>query len=246
MATSSLARLRLGEGEAGGWPFSGRLDGFTYHLARPVPPEDVRTAILAVRLDHVLRRSLGQRGAAFVETLPGEGAVVIKEYLRGGLVRHVVRRLHLRRGATRPVWELRMLARARSGGVRVPEPLFALERGRVAYRGWLVTRLLEGARPLRALCGGPDADLALLARLVAGEVGRLVECGILHVDLHPGNVMVGPGGEPFLLDLDRAELIRSDHRTARGRCARRWRRAVEKHRLPPVLARAFEEALGRE
>lgn len=224
---------------------TGRLGAFRYLLAAHLPPGDIRSAIEAIEAGAASGERLGPRRSAFVHELPTAGRVVIKEYLRGGMVRHLVRRLHLRRPVpTRPARELEMLRRAQTAGANVPEPLLGLEVGAVAYRAWLVTRLVPGGRLASEVCLGLDPDgLRLLGAAVARQVRLLLAGRILHRDLHPGNVLLDEDQAPVLLDFDRAVLIGAGGRWAIGRYVWRWRRSVERHGLPLLLAEAFEAEL---
>ncbi|HXZ86223.1 MAG TPA: phosphotransferase, partial [Myxococcota bacterium] len=85
--------------------------------------------------------------------------------------------------------EARALARARARGVPVPE---LLARG----ANWTATRWQEGARP------AARGDLPLLLRAIGDAHAR----GMLHGDLHLGNLLVR-GGEVLFLDLQRARFL---------------------------------------
>jgi len=78
---------------------------------------------------------------------------------------------------------------------------------------------------------------------VSSQVSALIEHGILHVDLHPGNVLVNPEGRLFLIDFDKARLYKNS-RGLKDKYLRRWRRAVDKHDLPPFLYYKLEEGIG--
>lgn len=193
---------------------------------------------------HALRPTLGYRQGVALVDLPDLGPVVVKEYIRGGFPRLFVRRTHLRRGPTRPVKELSFLRLAHDAGVRTPEPLGAIERGRVLYRGWLVTHLVAGARTLAEAVDLPEEHLGPLVDDVARQIELLVLRKILHVDLHPGNVLVTRDETPYVLDFDRATIRFEPAARLRERYAVRWIRAVRKRALPCILATRLAERLG--
>ncbi len=213
-----------------------RIDGYRLRAHEGVAIEDLR-AVSRELLETTPegRVLLGQRQSAFVAELPKAGPVVVKEYLRGGLVRHLVTRTHLWRPRTRPDHEFRMLVRAAAAGARVPQPIATAARGRLLYRGWLVTRLVPGARSLLDVCGGSAAAVEDLLRDVGRQISCLIGCGILHSDLHPGNVIVNADGEACLLDFDRAVVFPGPPRLMRRVYRARWRAAVKRHRLPHAL-----------
>ena len=184
-----------------------------------------------------------------ITPIGGLGRVVIKHYFRGGALRRINRRTYLKIGKTRGEAEFDMLNRVRRIGVNAPMPVAFGSRptARVFYHAWLATLEIAGAKTLADLSrSDPDRAMAALP-LVAAQVGRLIEHRILHVDLHPGNILVDAHGGVTLVDFDKARAdaqanIRAGAWTGmqgrRGLAAyysRRWRRAVAKHGLPLFL-----------
>jgi 3-deoxy-D-manno-octulosonic acid kinase len=228
----------LGFGPAG----SVRRDGFVFHFGRPYTHEDLRHIVEELQLD---ARALPDRArGTIIQDLPSVGTVAIKEYLRRGLVRRAILRTHLRRGPTRPRREFAILRLARAAGIRAPEPVAYIERGRLFYRGWIVTRWIKGGRTLAEL---RRADALTLARIM-NEVGRqivlLIKNRIHHVDLHPGNVLVNADDTPYLVDFDKAALHTGSLERLRACYIARWRRAVLKHGLPHVMAERLSHVLA--
>ncbi|RIL04638.1 MAG: hypothetical protein DCC75_12435, partial [Proteobacteria bacterium] len=133
------------------------------------------------------------------------------------------------------------LVEAASIGVRVPEPVAWVDRGAVIYRAWLVTKEIKGHRSLAelALSASNSASLSEISKVLE-ELGRQVELLIqnrlLHVDLHPGNVVVDQHGQVYILDFDKARKFTGGIRELRDQYLRRWRRAVIKHNLPDSLS----------
>ena len=70
---------------------------------------------------------------------------------------------------------------------------------------------------------------------LAEQVLTLVSHKIFHVDLHPGNVLVDNSGRVFIVDFDKAREFEGSSEQLRELYLRRWRRAVIKHKLSPVL-----------
>lgn len=161
-----------------------------------------------------LRSLAGGRAAHPVVALPGGGEAVLRRYLRGGLMRHLNRDRYFL--GHRAFEELQITARARAAGVRVAEPLAALERRAApgpGYQAMLATRLLDGVEGLDGVMarGGAEREVAL--RVAGEEISRMHRAGIAHPDLNLRNLLVrmgdagGRGAEVHLIDFDRARLL---------------------------------------
>jgi len=178
---------------------------------------------------------LGGRTAVDHLSIDGIGAVVVKQYFRGGLVRHVVKNRYLKCGKTRGLKEYELLQTVRNIGINAPEPLIWAYRGRLVYSGWLVTRHIHPSQSLTQL-SLQNKDLAGQAmQSIVDQILRLIQNKILHVDLHPGNVIVDSQGRVFLLDFDKGQTHHGDKHQLQERYFARWKRAVIKHQLPVML-----------
>jgi 3-deoxy-D-manno-octulosonic acid kinase len=185
----------------------------------------------------------GRTGPTMAE-IPGAGAVVIKHYRRGGLIRHVNKDRYLRLGKTRPQREYEMLETVRRLGGSSPAPLLWAVRGRPFYRGFLVTRRIEGHRSLSDL--GPDeAEYCRTAvGKAADQIRLLMKNRIHHVDLHPGNVLLDGEGRVYVIDFDKARMVSWDRGKLRDAYVGRWKRAVEKYALPDFMTDQLIACLG--
>jgi len=92
------------------------------------------------------------------------------------------------RGPRRAQREARVLAEALRRGIPVPEPL-------AAGPGWVATRYLQGRDAERV-------DLAAILPVVTNMHAQ----GMLHGDLHRGNIWITDGA-PVLLDVQRARFL---------------------------------------
>lgn len=179
------------------------------------PPEAIQMAI--VLRGEPYRKSqkqdLSGRGRTVRLLLNGIGRVVIKHYRRGGVLGRLVSHRYLRLGATRCENEFRMLVRVRAMGVSAPEPILFAYKGSLFYKAWLVTKEVERSQSLFHLAqngtlqGGLDA--VAITEKVADLVTRLIVNGVKHVDLHPGNVLIDEHGEVFLIDFDKAQILKA-------------------------------------
>lgn len=220
--------------------------GLVWHVPPGLAVEEMRDiARAAMRPSHPASAVLGGRDSVFVHPLTSVGPVVVKEYRRGGQVSHFVRLHHLRRGVSRGEREFRNLRAVRAMGIHAPEPVGFAWRGLVLYRSWLVTRLVENQGSLATLGLAGHGRLEHLVAATARQVAPLMARGVLHADLHPGNVIVGVDDVPWLLDFDRAFRFDGSPQELCRRYVGRWNRAVRKHGLPAELGDVFQAELAR-
>ncbi|MDE0033372.1 MAG: hypothetical protein OXU75_09595 [Deltaproteobacteria bacterium] len=179
-------------------------------------------------------RYFGRAELHAVELADG-GRALVRSCRHGGLLRHVTRDWFVSR-PLRPFVELAVTVLARERGVPAPEVLAALVARGIGpwYRGWLVTREIEGARNLwAALLEGVDGDgKRALLRQVGHSLRLMHTSGIDHADLNLRNILVldgAPGPEIFIIDFDKARLFKGTVPAARARRnLQRLRRSVDK------------------
>ena len=168
------------------------------------------------------------RGSAWFIDAPF-GAVVLRRYLRGGLIARISRDRYLFTGwaRSRPVAEFRVLERLAAAGLPVPAPLAAgLRRRGLLYTGGLITRRIPGARPLADLLPDRAQDTGLWRRVGAG-VRRFHDAGLIHADLNARNILVDAEGSVYLIDFDRARIRRGAERRFRRNLVRLHRSLVK-------------------
>jgi tRNA A-37 threonylcarbamoyl transferase component Bud32 len=226
------------------------IDGYRCRVVVDLARDEVRGLVDALDAGARAHRVaagqglLGGRAVISRHTIPSFGDVLIKEYRRGGMLRFVRRRYYFRARITRPERELNSLLAVRAAGLCAPEPVACFSRGTLFYRGWLVTRFIEG-RSLVAVAASDPAGLESLIDDLTRQVRLLVQHRVAHVDLHPGNVLVAPDKTVYLLDFDRAAVFDGPVEELRRRYEVRWRRAVGKHGLPAAMAEHFTRGLFR-
>ena len=187
---------------------------------------------------------LGGRTSVAIAQLEGVGPVVVKYYLRGGLLRHLVQRRYLKLvGKTRCQIEYEVFHKVRSLGVGAPEPIAYASKGNVFYKGWLVTRLIKRHQTLAELSCTDRARTRIAMDELIHHVRILIDNHILHIDLHPGNVLVDANNRTFLVDFDKACSCAGSKNRLRHQYLTRWRRSVKKHGLPEVLYDTMSAAL---
>ncbi len=188
---------------------------------------------------------LGGRASVQINQIPGFGSVVIKHYTRGGLIRRLVKRRYVKWGKTRCQVEYEILNKVRDLGVGAPKPVAYAYQGRLFYKCWLVTREIEQQQTLARLSLMDVERASSVIGRIADHVATLIQNQILHVDLHPGNVLVDSGNRVYLIDFDKARYSYLNKDKLRDKYISRWRRAVIKHRLPEMLWEIMDSKLRK-
>ena len=175
----------------------------------------------------------GRQSVTIVE-LEDIGPVAVKQFARGGMIRHLNRNRYIHWPRSRSEREFRWLQTVRRFGIAAPEPIAFAIRGRISGQCWLIMRALADHCSLiqTAQYGRLDDGLR---RQVADQIRILMTHGIWHRDLHPGNVLVDRDNDPHIIDFDKACYINNRRRLKR-RYRQRWERAIVKHDLPAELA----------
>lgn len=198
----------------------------------------------AAWLDELLRSLAVPEGADGVALSGGRGGtrlislgadrVVIRSYRRGGLPGRVVRDLYAG-WRPRPFRELLETEALRARGAPVVEVRGAVVRWVVPglYRGWLVTRYVDGARTLWQWMSAPPApaDRAAVCAAAGRAVRRLHDCGGRHPDLNLNNLLVSVGADGWhvqLIDFDRPLRVASPRCGDRDAELARLRRSARK------------------
>ncbi|MCB0321427.1 MAG: phosphotransferase, partial [Bdellovibrionales bacterium] len=179
---------------------------------------------------------LGGRTGLIRGNVPGFGQIVLKSYRRGGALRKILPSCGLSLLPSRALREMKALMSVRSFGVNAPAPLLVISRGRFFRREWLVMEELPEHRTLVQISTQAPDELERYVSLATRQIEALIQYQILHVDLHPGNVLVTPDGRVYLVDFDHAERVTLPRSVIRDRYLRRWRRAVIKHGLSDELS----------
>lgn len=178
-----------------------------------------------------------------VLNLPGGGRAVVRHYTHGGVLRKITGDRFA--GSERFFDEIRASEHLRAKGVNTPEVLGLLvQAGKLGFRrGALVTRMVEGGCDLldylKSEVGmNQIADpfvKRVLIRTAASQVRRMHDVGVFHADLHIKNLLVSPDGAIWILDLDRARLVKKLSSSRRLSNLIRLGRSLEKTKLDTVL-----------
>lgn len=177
--------------------------------------------------------------------LDGIGSIVVKHYRRGGWLGHLNRRHYLKLGKNRARREFELLHMAAKAGINVPPAVAYAYCGRAFYQAWLITREIQQPLALVRLSQEDEERTGAVMKSVGDQISLLIENGIWHVDLHPGNVVVDTAGKVYLLDFDKGKIHSGNKQRLKARYLARWQRAVEKHKLPKILTALLQDGLNR-
>lgn len=221
-------------------PYTSTLVGRALLLARPAARDFALDALSGTgSLFHFAARHpaasrLDGRGPAYA--IPAaDGRWVVRHFRRGGAARWLGDR-YLALGMPRPVAELLASDTARRRGVDTPEVQAVLIHPAGAfYRADIATAHVPSSTDLAQVLFGAtaaEAEDRVQACAAAGRLLRvLTERGILHADLNVKNVLLGRTTRPprpYLLDLDRCQLVSCVSDRQRAAMLRRFWRSVRK------------------
>lgn len=200
---------------------------------------------------HPARRALGGRGETWSVPAPdgASGRWVVRHYCRGGLAAGWLGDRYLAVGEPRPFAEARASQEARRRGIPTPEVVAgAVYPDGIFYRADLVTEEIPHATDLASLLASPPTSVTADDALAAAGilVRRLESEGIVHPDLHAGNVVIqttGDGAQAHVVDLDRCR-VRSPGVPAPAfpmrRRLERSLRKLERRRGTPLSSSAWD------
>jgi 3-deoxy-D-manno-octulosonic acid kinase len=169
-------------------------------------------------------------------SIPEAGPVVIKFYKRGGWMARVNKELYLRISKIRSRKEFEFLVRAGKAGVSVPTPVAFVSRGGLFYRAWLITKEIADPVSFAQLCLDERKNVLDLIPEISRNIRLLIENGIHHVDLHPGNILIDKKRKIYIIDFDRARCCSAAGSDLAEKYQRRWARAIRKYSLPDVYS----------
>lgn len=152
---------------------------------------------------------IGGRGGSRLIEIEGDKGV-LRQYHRGGFIGNLLENQYfwLGKRLSRPWREWLVLEHARNVGLPVPEPIAACVcRSLFWYRAALITAYLENTEMLtqrlerEPLEPGLWQQLGMLFR-------RMHEAGIRHADLTSDNVLIDSGNRFYVIDFDRARIVK--------------------------------------
>ena len=161
----------------------------------------------------------------------GEQQWILKHYLRGGLISHLVSARYFFTGyeRTRMANEFSILQKLYAAGLPVPRPVAASAQRKslLTYSGTLITEYLPNSRSLASLIKLGDWENAPW-EAIGKTIRRFHEHGAMHRDLNASNILLVQGCT-YLIDFDKGKLV--GHRSKASwtqKNLRRLRRSLDK------------------
>jgi len=181
---------------------------------------------------------LAGRQSVTIADVEDMGSVAVKHYARGGVVRHVNHSTYVNWPQSRAEKEFYWLATVRQIGLAAPRPIAFASTGRFIGQCWLVTAAIPHHCSLIRISQRHDDQRHAVYRELTTQIRSLIQHGIWHRDLHPGNVLVDENGTPHIIDFDKARYLKN-RRLLTTKYVKRWARAIAKYRLPPELEKVM-------
>jgi len=151
-------------------------------------------------------RSGGRGNTMFVGNIPRQ--FVLRHYMRGGLVRHLIRDSYMFSGEdlTRPFMEWRLLDKLASNNMNVPRPAAArfVRRG-TFYTADIITVRIPDVVSLSEYIATEERNEAFW-QSVGAAIWNFHEAGVYHADMNAYNVQVDKDGDIWMLDFDKGAL----------------------------------------
>lgn len=132
------------------------------------------------------------------------------------------------------------LQKVRNFGISAPEPIAFAYRGSFFYQAWLVTREIKQHLTLAQISLSDQNLAGILMQEVVKQISILINKNILHVDLHPGNIIVNQQNQIYFIDFDKGSIYSGSKNKLKGRYVSRWNRSVLKHKLPKILTELMQ------
>lgn len=193
---------------------------------------------------HYSEHDSNSAGRGSVLFIPGQTLMsgqkntwVLKQYLRGGMVRHLSHTHYFYTGLnhTRMVAEFRLLQQMHRWQLPVPRPVAALVlRSGCLYSGSLITEKINALGTLGEICAAmkiPEQQWQAIGTCVARFHAR----NICHADLNANNIMLAEDGV-FLIDFDKGKTKNESQQQNEQQNQQKWqadnlarlRRSLEK------------------
>jgi 3-deoxy-D-manno-octulosonic acid kinase len=150
------------------------------------------------------------RGGSIKIDLDGRPAI-LRQYLRGGLVARLSadRYLWLGRNRTRAWREWAILELALEAGLPVPTPLgVCVCRGGLSYRAAIITAYIKNTETLAERITHSELGLKSWHRLGL-LLQKFQQHRFRHADLNANNLLVDKQGQFYIIDFDKARVMRN-------------------------------------
>lgn len=212
------------------------LHGYCFGSYSNLSKHDLELIVATIK-EPVKENNVGLDGRGMVKRIKLENTNgVLKSYRRGGVIGKVLKNFHVKFTKSRSELEFDCLAKMAKLGVNVSEPIAFIHTAGILYSAWLITKEIPASRSLADLSVENEPVARDVVAKAAIEIVKLIKMGLLHLDLHPGNVLLGGDKQVYLIDFDKASSYKGSLRDLRDFYLCRWRRACLKHNLPEYLS----------
>jgi len=217
-----------------------RENGMTL-IVRPDAKEAARD-FLSRPLPAQPAREYSGRGRLYrIDRGEDEPAILVKQYLRGGLFRGILKDRFL--SALRFISELYLTGVAAKQGVPTLKiAALAIKPAGVFKRAYLFTEELRGTWDLAEYCrahaNATPAERRIIVNAVASEVRNMHNGGVYHADLHLKNILVKKDNPSrvYIIDFDNGDYLRDMPDERRIENLMRLDRSAEKlNRQSPII-----------
>jgi tRNA A-37 threonylcarbamoyl transferase component Bud32 len=209
---------------------------YRFGFSRNLSDNQLKEILTHFRTQKTAEASIsGGRAPVATAVIKGLGPVIIKQYLRGGIMKFILKNRYVKFGKPRSQVEFESMLKLRKYGIRAPEPVAFAYRGFPLYFAWLITREIEQSCTLAELNCQDINRVSNIMDKVIEQIDKLVECRFFHVDLHPGNILVDGDDNIYIIDFDKGHLSSTQKEQLYDAYYQRWRRAIAKHQLPKIL-----------
>ena len=194
------------------------------------------------------------RGSYKIVSLSEGFDVQVRGFLRGGWLRFINNDIFWvgskEKDRYRPVVELVNVSKLYLAKVNVPLVLGAAVESilnGLAYRAYICYEAIPEAKNLLAVGREmPPEELNRIAFDAGKEAGKMLNAGVMHRDLHVGNVLLDKNQQVVLIDFDKSYCIEGNNKYYATKLIERWKRSVLKHSLPDEIVDQFTAGLMEE
>lgn len=187
---------------------------------------------------HAVIATAKGRGTTYFVKCQGQ-TLVLKQYLRGGMIRHISQQHFLNLGLkhSRPWRELLLLDTMQRAGLPVPLGLAGfVETHGLAYRASIITQYIGGATSLHhLLCKHSVSELQW--QKIGQLIKRFHDKQIYHHDLNVHNIIFDEKNALWLIDFDKCQQRlsqRSSEKWKRSNLDRFYRSLLKEQKKAPV------------
>ena len=188
--------------------------------------------------------SVGRGGGGF-KRVSDQLEVYSRQSRRGGMFGKVFQRLYFTSSCSfRTHQELSILEFLKKKGFPTSNPVASyVKRFGCIYTSFLLTEKIKGSNNLLVSIKNKEIDfeqLVNICNIVGEQTKKLLYLGIVHKDLHLGNILY-QGNTVYIIDFDKAHFLShpSQYHSSKKKLIERFGRSCQKHRISRDCFNAF-------